>query len=259
MDGYADPHLALMGYKTAAEAAGATIRTNTPVEALTTDGTGAITGVRTVEEELAADVVVNATGAWAAELAATAGIQLPIKPKPRRAATVAPTHQPATDLPLVVDLDSGVYFRPFDDDQLLVGGHFETVMTDGASDPTVEPTPRPNCQAPLDWQATVLERAVDCAGYFGPDSTITGSWEGRYAMTPDENPIIEWTAPGLVTAAGFSGHGLMMAPATGQVVADLITTGRTEVADIQAYSSDRFEKKAGGAANDEPEQDQITF
>lgn len=244
-DGYFDPHSALMGFKEAAEDVGVTIRTNCAVTDLIQYANGRVVGVSTEDGKARADAVINAGGAWAPALAAKAGLSLSIEPKARRAAMAEPSKMPSRDIPLVVDFGSGVYFRPFDDQQMLVGGHFEAIdsLTDSDStDARVKPAPKPDIEAPLDWKQETLERAADCSSYFDPDSKIVDSWEGRYGMTPDENPIIEKSLPGLFTAAGFSGHGLMMAPATGQLVADLVLEGDSSLVNTAVYSSTRFDE-----------------
>jgi len=241
-DGYCDPHSALMGFKHAAEEAGATIKTQTPVTELIQNDDGTIIGIEHRFGHHLADVVVNAAGAWAPTLAATAGIDLPIQPKARRAAIVEPANMPDQQLPLVVNLDSGVYFRPLDDQQLLIGGHFETADTrPGGDDPTVRPAPKPGKAVSLNWQYEALTRAADTVAFVDEHTTVTDTYEGRYAMTPDENPIIEHSKPGLVTAAGFSGHGMMLAPATGHLVADLVCAGDSDLlSNADAYSRARF-------------------
>jgi glycine/D-amino acid oxidase-like deaminating enzyme len=60
------------------------------------------------------------------------------------------------------------------------------------------------------------------------DAAITGSYAGCYDVTPDWNPVISRTGiDGLVVAAGFSGHGFKIAPAVGQLIADLVVDGRS--------------------------------
>jgi sarcosine oxidase subunit beta len=61
-------------------------------------------------------------------------------------------------------------------------------------------------------------------------------------VTPDANPIIGAVGDleGFVMAAGFSGHGFMHSPATGQLVAELITDGHTTTLDITPFSAARF-------------------
>ena len=61
-------------------------------------------------------------------------------------------------------------------------------------------------------------------------------------MTPDHNPLLgeHPELGGFVLANGFSGHGLMMAPATGAALAELLTTGASTTLDIGAFDPGRF-------------------
>ena len=61
-------------------------------------------------------------------------------------------------------------------------------------------------------------------------------------MTPDHNPIIGGhpDADGFLLANGFSGHGLMMAPATGKAIAELVTAGTSRTFEISDFAFDRF-------------------
>ena len=67
--------------------------------------------------------------------------------------------------------------------------------------------------------------------------------EGFYDVTPDHQPVIGSVAErdGVWVAAGFSGHGFMMAPAVGRVLADAILERRLDPA-LDAFSLDRFER-----------------
>lgn len=106
---------------------------------------------------------------------------------------------------------NGSYFRPERDGAALVGGHFTV------DDQSVDPDGYDE-DMEIEWAAEAVQRAADCAAYFGPETRIKRGWAGLYAVTPDNHPIIEETLPGLVTAAGFSGHGFQHAPATAQIV-----------------------------------------
>ena len=55
-------------------------------------------------------------------------------------------------------------------------------------------------------------------------------------------PVIDETSPGFITAAGFSGTGLMHAPIVGEIVADLATSTKRHLVDISSLSSTRFTK-----------------
>jgi sarcosine oxidase subunit beta len=68
------------------------------------------------------------------------------------------------------------------------------------------------------------------------------AWAGLYEMTPDHHPILGEApgAPGFFLANGFSGHGVMHAPATGKILADLILTGKTDLIDASLLGLSRF-------------------
>jgi len=236
-DGFADPGLALRGYSRAADAAGVTIRTKTPVTDVHRAG-GRVVGVSADGERVDADYVVNAAGAWSARVAAMADADLPIAPRRRQVLVVDPETEVPESVPLTIDLDTGSYFRPEREGAALVGGHFS------ADDPDADPD-RFSESVDLDWAATAIEGAADVATYFGPDSRIRRGWAGLYAVTPDHHPIVEETVPGLLTAAGFSGHGFQHAPATGQIVAELAFDGEPSLVDVSELTSDRFATDEG--------------
>ncbi|WP_132058065.1 NAD(P)/FAD-dependent oxidoreductase [Halorussus amylolyticus] len=235
-DGFADPHLALQGFATAAHEAGVEVRTKTPVTDIHRegDGEGRVTGLTADGEREETDYVVNAAGPWAGKVAEMAGVTLPVAPKRRQMLVVDPETPVPENVPLTIDLDTGTHFRPEREGAALVGGHFD------GPDPDADPDAFSEKQD-LDWAVEAIERAADCAGYFGPDSRIKRGWAGLYAVTPDHHPILEETVPGLVNNIGFSGHGFQHAPATGRIVTELIFDGEASLVDISSLGSDRFE------------------
>jgi sarcosine oxidase, subunit beta len=68
------------------------------------------------------------------------------------------------------------------------------------------------------------------------------AWAGLYEMTPDHHPILGEApaAPGFYLANGFSGHGVMHAPATGKILSDLILTRKTGLVDVSLLGLSRF-------------------
>jgi sarcosine oxidase subunit beta len=240
-DGFADPHLALQGFAEAAREAGAGIRTKTGVTDVHRDG-DEVTGIAAEGEPCDCDFVVNAAGPWARRVAAMADVEIPVAPKRRQMLVVEPETPVPEDVPLTIDLDTGSHFRPEREGAALVGGHFSSANGEEAK--AEDPDQGPDSfdrKVDLDWAAEAIERAGDCATYFGPESRIRRGWAGLYAVTPDHHPIIEETVPGLVNAVGFSGHGFQHAPATGQLVAELVLDGEDSLVDISALGSDRFE------------------
>jgi sarcosine oxidase subunit beta len=147
---------------------------------------------------------------------------------------VQPSKSVPESVPLTIDIETGSYFRPERDGNAIVGGHF------AEDDPAADPDDYDQ-DVEMEWAAEAVERAADCAAYFGPETRIKRGWAGLYAVTPDHHPIIEETVPGFVTAAGFSGHGFQHAPATAQIVSDLILDGGTDLVDVSTLAADRFE------------------
>jgi sarcosine oxidase subunit beta len=235
LDGFADPNLAAQGYSQAIGERTVDVRTGTPVTDVLVDD-GVICGVETSEERIDADMVVNAAGPWAARLAAMADVDLPIEPKRRQILVTDPGTPVPEEVPMTIDLNTGSYFRPEREGSALVGGHFDT------DDPTQDPNGY-DSNVDLDWTMTALEQASGWTEYFGEETKVKRGWAGLYAVTPDHHPIIEEVAPGFVVAAGFSGHGFMHAPATGQLVAEIICDGETSLVDINPLHSKRFEEE----------------
>jgi sarcosine oxidase subunit beta len=68
------------------------------------------------------------------------------------------------------------------------------------------------------------------------------AWAGLYEMTPDHHPILGEASgvPGFFLANGFSGHGVMHAPATGKILSDLILAGDTGLVDASLLGLSRF-------------------
>jgi sarcosine oxidase subunit beta len=232
-DGFVDPNLAVQGYVEAARDEGVDVQTKTTICDVLRSG-DEVVGVETTDERIESDIVVNAAGAWAGHIAAMADVRLPIHPRRRQIAVVDPERPLPEEVPLTIDLDTGSYFRPERDGAALVGGHF------GGEDPDVDPDAYSDSMD-IEWGATAVEHAADYTMYFDDESRIRRGWAGLYAVTPDNHPILEETIPGFVTAAGFSGHGFQHAPATGQLVAELVHDAGPSLVDVSSLCSDRFE------------------
>lgn len=231
-DEFVDPYLSLQGYAGAARDEGVDIRPKTPVTGIRREN-DTVTSVRVGGEWIDTDVVVNAAGPWAGRVASMAGVDLPITPELHRLAVAEPETPLPDDVPLTIDVDTSAVFRPEGDGLAAVGG-----STGGH--PTADPDDFPQ-SADLDWSLGVLEAVSEICRYFGPESTVRDTITGLYATTPDANPVIEQTLPGLVNAVGFSGHGFMHAPAVGMLVAELILDDYASLVDISELSSDRFD------------------
>ena len=236
-DGHFDAYAVLMGYKAKAKSKGAQFLQDDVVELLTTgkkDQTmAAIQGVKTIlGETFFSSHVVNCTGAWAARLVKTIGIELPVNPVKRQVFAVIPKFKPDGPLPLTV-LPSGFYFRTETGGLLLLGKSME-------EDPT---------GFDFTWEEDRFEllwgELYDFAPVFESLKLIKG-WAGLYAVnTLDANAILgEWPElKGFYLANGFSGHGLQQGPAVGRYMTELILK-KKPVLDLSIFSPERvFLKK----------------
>ena len=227
-DGLADPSGLTQGYATIARRAGAQIRTGVDVQGIRVEH-GEVSGVETAAGFVASRAVVNAAGPWAAPLAATAGLALPIEPVPRIVVVTGPFAGAPPRRTLVIDAATSFYFHR-------EGGGVLMGMGD--------PDERSTFDMAVD-QAFIAERLLPTALGVLPalaDASIAHSWCGLYEMTPDRHPILGAVAglDGLYLANGFSGHGFQHAPIVGQLLAELIVEGRAHTVDVSALGLERF-------------------
>jgi sarcosine oxidase, subunit beta len=229
-DGFVDPYSAMTGFSKKAIANGATIWKSCEVTEISRDSGGGFT-VSTTKGEVHSPTVVNAAGAWAAEVARMAGVDLPVTPLRRMLIPTEPFDGVSHEIPMVIDMTNGFHFRPESRGFLLAW-----------NDP--EETPGYKFHFEPDFIEKVLTRAADRVPCFENLAVNPKrAWAGLYEMSPDHHGIIgEFEElPGFYAANGFSGHGVMHAPATGKIVADLITSGRTKVVtEVSALSPSRF-------------------
>jgi len=210
-DGHFDAYAALMGYKARAGSQGAQYLA-AEVSAIRQAG-GKVSGVRLAcGENLNSPIVINCAGAWAAQVAKTAGIDLPVVPIKRQVFILDTAVKPQAPLPLTV-LPSGLYFRSETGGLLLLGKSM-------AEDPI-------GFQFSWDdkrFMEILWPELAEFAPAFDRLKLVRG-WAGLYAVnTLDGNAILgQWPElKGLFVANGFSGHGLQQAPAVGRYLAELI-------------------------------------
>ena len=229
-DGFVDPYSAMIGFIKRAVDNGTTVWKSAEVTGLLKES-GRAAGVTTAHGEVHAPVVVNAAGPWAAEIAAIAGVELPVKPLRRMLIPTEPFDQVSHEIPMVIDMTNGFHFRPESRGFLLAW-----------NDP--EETPGYKFEFDPEFIEKVLIRAADRVPCFENLAVNPKrAWAGLYEMSPDHHGIIGDVEelPGFYAANGFSGHGVMHAPATGKILADLITSGTTRVVDdVTVLSPARF-------------------
>jgi sarcosine oxidase subunit beta len=228
-DGFVDPYSAMMGFMTCAVDHGASLWKNTAVTGIVRDGRG-VSGVETTRGSVVTRKVVNCAGAWAAGVARLAGVKLPVEPLRRMLVPSEPLDEFPHTAPMIIDMSNGFHFRPESRGFLLAW-----------NDP--EETPGYKTDFDVAFIEKILTRAADRVPCFA-DLPVNPkrAWAGLYEMTPDHHPVLGEVpeVPGFFLANGFSGHGVMHAPATGKILSDLILTGTTDLIDAWLLNLSRF-------------------
>jgi FAD-dependent oxidoreductase domain-containing protein 1 len=210
-DGHFDAYSFLMGYKKKARSKGTRYIENRVTEVLTAGSR--VTGVRLASEDaLSAGCVVNCAGAWAAEVARSARINLPVDPVKRQVFVLDTAVKPQNSLPLTI-LPSGLYFRTETGGRILLG----------------KSMPEDPVGFDFSWDdkrffEILWPELAEFVPAFDTLKLLRG-WAGLYAVnTLDGNAILgEWPElKGFFLANGFSGHGLQQAPAVGRYLTELI-------------------------------------
>ncbi|MBI4240327.1 MAG: FAD-binding oxidoreductase [Candidatus Rokubacteria bacterium] len=240
--GYGDPSGVTMGYARAARDLGVAIEQGVEVTGIRLSG-DRVVGVTTASgEALDAPVVVNAAGLWAAIVARLARAELPIVVGRhpvfvvKRPAAFGPSHL------VYLDLAGGSYVRPETGDLTLTGSLTED-ETRHPMDPELL-----GSEVGFEEAAVALERTSQALPSLA-DGEYQDGYAGAFDITPDWMPILdESPIRGLYIAAGMSGHGFKLAPAVGELMAELITEGRTTI-NRAPFRLDRFaETRARGGS-----------
>ena len=227
-DGFVDPYSAMTGFILWASDHGVTLLKNTAVVSIARRGDGF--EITTTREVVSARTVVNCAGPWAAEIASLVGITLPVEPLRRMLVPTEPFDQFPHSAPMIVDMSNGFHFRPESRGFLLAWN---------------DPEETPGCKTDFDpaFIEKILLRAANRVPMFDSlEVNPKRAWAGLYEMTPDHHPILGESpeVPGFFFANGFSGHGVMHAPATGKILSDLILTGNTDLIDASLLNFSRF-------------------
>lgn len=238
-DGFINPLAIMRGFTDGALSRGAMLEFGTEACGLRIDN-GRVTGIDTQDGLIECDAVVVCTGARAAELAKTAGVDLPVSPQ-RRQIVWSRTREPLPqDLPMVIDIGTGFHFRPARDFRGNPVGPDEIMF----AYPDRE-EPDSTC---TDFEDGFIQKVYDRAklrAEFLFESTVIREKcrAGLYENTPDHHAILGGCEiGGLYFANGFSGHGVMHSPATGRALAEIILDGRASFLDVSCLSLDRFAK-----------------
>jgi sarcosine oxidase, subunit beta len=230
-DGFIRPLDLLAGYLGGAERLGVRIRWGADVNRLDLGAGGRVVAVQTDTERIPCGAVVNALGAWAAGVMSGTGFDLPVTPLRRQVAATVPTDILPPTMPMTIFVSDGFHLRVRDGRVLLLW------PTPGAPsrpfDDSVEPA----------WVEAVVEKArarVPVLRNVAVDRAAC--WAGLYEISPDKHAILGPTpgVPNVFLINGSSGHGVMHAPALGQLLAEIIVDGRASTLDVGRLRPGRF-------------------
>jgi glycine oxidase len=206
-----DPDLLMQAALQAARNGGIEVRGHTSVQELRVQGTRI--EVRTSTGSYLAAAVVNCRGAWSGA---------PVKPRKGQMLYLRPQRMGL--LEHVVRAPE-VYFVPRSSGKILVGATVEDVGFDKGIQPEI------------------IQKLYIAATQYLPElalAVVTESWAGLRPGSPDDLPLIGPTEiPGIFVASGHFRNGILLAPITAQIVADLVT-GKAARMDIAAFSPGRF-------------------
>jgi len=228
-DGYLDPVAVMAGLARGARDRGARILEETAVLGVEVSA-GRAVSVRTAQGAIAPGLVVNAAGAWAPAVAALYGEALPITPRRSQIFVMERTPPLSRDMPHTFDADAMVYVR-IDGDGIRAGSGLKPLV----------PDPPPRIEA--DWQEVdELRRRVVRRIPTLAKSRFTRGWAGLIEVTPDNNPILGWSGvPNVYTAAGFSGHGMCIAPGLAPSIAAEVVSAEPPMS-LDFYRAARFSR-----------------
>ena len=208
LDGYCSPESVVQWY-----ARGLDVRQGCEVTGVRVAG-GRIAGVETTKGPIACRTVVCCAGAWSREVAALAGVDLPVEGE-KRWMWFSPHDGGLPErLPLTIDFSTSFYFHR-EGPGIVFGG----------KEPTLE---------------EVAERGLRRLPLL-EELPVQTSWWGYYEMSPDSNALVGAAREpaGLYYATGFSGHGFQQGPVVGEHLAEL-ALGREPLFDLSSFSVSRF-------------------
>jgi len=215
-DGYASPLMTSTAFHRLARGAGAEFRFGETVTAIRTEG-GRVATVRTDKEEYAAATVVNAAGAYAADIGGLVDLELPVHPDCHEAGVTEPCERFLE--PMLVDI------RPDDES----GNYYFYQTVTGQIVFCITPKPQlwgTDTDSTSSFLPLASRRMVELYPRLR-NLKVRRTWRGMYPMTPDGLPIVGYPKEysNLLLAVGMCGQGYMLGPGLGKTLASAIVDG----------------------------------
>lgn len=191
-----------------------------------------VRGVVTDRGEIAAPVVISATGPWTRPLFQQAGYDMPIECELHQVAILITPPDMKGGGCACIDSGTATYFRSDGQDKFLVGDFYGKRGVDPDNFPQ---------RAADESLEEIIERASRRIPKLAAAEVMRGV-TGVYDMTPDSRPLLG-EIPGITgcyVCAGFSGMGFKISPAIGLVMSELVLDGHGKTVDIEAFRPQRF-------------------
>lgn len=226
-DGHLNPFLTTDAYAKAAKRLGVQIYTFTEVLGIKTEK-GKIKGVITNKGEISTNIVVNAAGGYSKQIADMVNIDIPVYAERHQILVTEPVE--SMQDPMVMSFSLNIYCQQ--------SPHGSFIMGRGDDNEPRDLRITSSWQF-LDAMAKTVTELLPPIG----ELRVIRQWAGLYTMTPDKHPIYGSVKglEGFYLAIGFSGHGFMLGPMTGLLIAEQIL-GEKNTIDISKLTLERFEK-----------------
>lgn len=246
-DGNVNPVDLCMAYARGAKAGGVEIREGVEVARLLTEG-GRAKGVALADgSEIRAGQVILATGAWSRELAASAGVPLPLQAVEHMYVVTETIPGLPDPVPVLRDLDRGIYIKG-DAGKLVIGG-FEPDAK--CWDPYGAEGNRAFLELAEDWEqfTPFMEAALELMPGLS-DVGVQHFMNGPESFTADTRPLVGETpqVAGLFVAAGMNSVGVMSSAGIGRALADWVVDGHTPM-DMWEVDVARVDPRAADPAH----------
>jgi sarcosine oxidase, subunit beta len=226
-DGHLNPFHTTQAYANAAKRLGVEIMNYTQVTGIDIKN-GKIVGVNTNKGYISTPIVVDAAGAYSAEIGKMASIDVPIFPERHQILVTEPV-EPLQG-PMYMGFSLNIYIQQTPHGSFIMG--------------------RGDANEPKDFRTTsgwsfMEDMAKTCCNLLPllKKLSVVRQWSGLYCMTADRHPIYGGVkeVEGFYLACGFSGHGFMLGPATGLLMAQTILGQPTSIP-IDNLDKDRFKR-----------------
>jgi sarcosine oxidase subunit beta len=214
-DGHADPFLTTFAFVEAGRRRGVTLHRKTECTGIKVRN-GRVFGVSTTKGDIDADVVINCAGAYAQIVSKMAGVDLPNWGERHEIMITEPV-EPGVCPPMLMSFSGNYYIQQRPHGSIICG---------------MSPAGHPeDFKLGTTWQfVTEMSKKLTSLLPATRGVRVVRHWSGLYDMTPDGSPIIgETDVKNFYHSTGYSGHGFMLGPIAGRILAQHLTGGKPDI------------------------------